>query len=154
MVFSFVWTTSSPYLFTVCPFTIHITHWHTYENNNIKRPQFHQWIFHALPFEPRHANTLTQPYIYIHSETHSCHIHFNSNDVRCSVRCYAPRTLSLLLRFEHFCLEFRPARKKKRKLCSQHIPYNKLISVGFVQYIATKTYHTMVTPKHHYIVIQ
>lgn len=29
---------SSPYLFTVIPFTIHNTHWHTYGNNNMRRP--------------------------------------------------------------------------------------------------------------------
>lgn len=34
---------------TVIPFTIHNTHWHTYGNNNMRRPQIQKWIFHALP---------------------------------------------------------------------------------------------------------
>lgn len=44
---SLVWTQSSPCLFTVIPFTIHNTHWHSHGNNNTRRPQFQKWIFHA-----------------------------------------------------------------------------------------------------------
>lgn len=109
-VLSLVWTTSSPYLFTVIPFTIHNTHWQTDENNNIKRPQIQKWIFHACPFEPRHGyiHTRTHTHILVQTRTRT---HFNSQLLK------RVRFLSSF-RFENFRPYSLP--KKKRKLCIQH----------------------------------
>lgn len=134
--FLFVWTTSSPYLFTVIPFTIHNTHWQTYENNNIKRPHFQKWIFHALPFEPRLR-------IHVHARKYT-HTNWRvvrlKHCVRCSsLRCYAPRTLSLSLRFAEL-LPHEFHLPEKTQTMQSTFRTTSWFRSNFEQYIGSKTW--------------
>lgn len=58
-VYEYFWLmVSSPYLFTVIPFTIHNTHWRTLRNFNIDRPQFSEMNFSCFQRSTTYCETL------------------------------------------------------------------------------------------------